>query len=270
MILQPRYTVLLDDVTEPGKHWYSVKDMPGYEKLVGTTTPLGVIDKPGLVVWARNKACDSILHALEACLASGDVGAVDPVWVKEQVAAARRRPDRERDDAAALGILVHSLIDRFVKGDAIGPEEIPEAAKPALFAFMEWWNSEGLEFLLPDTKVASLKHRFGGSLDALARRKSNGNIVLLDWKTSNHTYDTHALQAGGGYHIALEETYGVYAQEAWVIRFDKKLPVRFHAHQVADIERCRRNYLLTLQLYREMQQTHFVPKRKPKTVKEVI
>jgi hypothetical protein len=261
MIPAPRYAVTLDTTTEPGKHWYKI-DKPGYEKLPGVTTPLSIIDKSTpLMIWARNVACDLVLMRAQERHVRGSVSVAT---LTEIVAEARRRPDRLRDEAADLGTIVHGFLDDYAYGRPVDLVKLPPTALPAMAAFLDWLHEHDIELLSGDTKVGSLVHHYGGSLDALGRRRSDGKILLIDYKTSNGTYDTHALQAAGGYHIALEETYGIVADEAWVVRFSKKLPVTFGAYQVADIARSRKAWLLALELWREMQTPHFISNKKPR------
>lgn len=262
LLAAPKFEVTLDDKSEPGKHFYCIAGYPGYEKLPGVTTPLGIVDKSTpLMIWARNVALDLVLKRADEQHTRGKISI--PA-LQTIVNEARRRPDKERDDAADLGTLVHSLIDKIVLGQRLDPSSVPMVALPAVSAFYDWFDSQDLEFIMGDTKVASLVHRYGGSLDALARRRNTGKIVLLDWKTSKKAYDTHALQAAGGYHLALEETYGIVADEAVVVRFSKTEPITFGVYEVADIARSKRAWLLALGLWREMKTPHFVKHNKTK------
>ena len=42
--------------------------------------------------------------------------------------------------------------------------------------------------------VYSTKYQYAGALDCIGKRKSDGKIVILDFKTSNFIHDNYALQ----------------------------------------------------------------------------
>lgn len=65
----------------------------------------------------------------------------------------------------------------------------------------------------------SMRYRYAGEIDAIGRGPG-GELVVLDWKTSNAIKDTYAMQLAAYAH-ALEEMEGEKVQQGWVVRFDK-------------------------------------------------
>src|SRR5258707_7036788 len=168
---------------------------------------------------------------------------------------ASARPDRIKDDAAALGTQAHQYIDRFIKGEKL--EAIPDEILKPVSAFAEWWTQSGFKFVSGDLKVASRKYGYGGSLDALAGK--NGKLVLLDWKTSKAIYDEYALQVAA-YARGLSKTYRLEARCASIVRFNKPgvTGVSFEACEIRDINLSFSAFLDAKGLSEKMKQEHFI------------
>lgn len=152
-------------------------------------------------------------------------------WIDAAIAKASKRPDEIKDEAADLGTLVHKYIDQIIQGRM--PPDLTKEMEPAVEAFLNWWKGSKIDLVRGDTKVASLIYEYGGSLDALG--KQDGNLVVLDWKTSNGIYDEYAYQVAA-YAQAFRETYGFECKKGFVIRFSKKLPITFEAREIVSLE----------------------------------
>lgn len=233
LLLKPKYRVELS--VEKKKHFYNVYDDENrlLAHLPGVTGFLDVINRPGLAIWGRNQALDSVQLALERHLAGEDEAEIlmDRVWIDDVIKTARKKPDKIRDDAADLGTRAHLFIDSIIHGKE--PELVPPDIAAPIQAFKQWWRNSGIELVLGDTKVASLIHGYGGSLDALGRRQ--GKFIILDWKTGNGIWKEHALQVAA-YGQGFFESYGLYCQEGIIVRFGKKAPVDFETREIADLE----------------------------------
>lgn len=267
--MTPAYNVeLLDDgkthtyrVTHEG--WNFARLFPG------VTGVLGIISKPWLVPWAKKETCKVIEQMLLGKL-DGEASkriTVSEEWIKEMIRTAKKRPEKIKDDAADLGTLVHLYIDRIVKGQRLDVREIPEQAWPALSSFQEWWELSGLTFISGDTKVASLTHCYGGSLDALAHDR-DGKVVLLDWKTSNQFSEEYALQTAA-YADALVQTFGVRPDRVIIARFTKMTEsewrkekprlkyIPFETRDLTDWAVSFQAFVHALELNRRMAESHY-------------
>lgn len=211
MELKPLYEVGFKEVRK--SHIYSVggKDYPSVTKILGI---IGGGKTNALMIWARREALKLAETEIKSELFLNNKITADNV--SEILARADKQPDKIKDDAADLGTRVHKAIDAFI----LGQEPILEADTAIAFGnFKKWLESEKLTFVMGDTAVFSPIYNFGGKLDAIAIDPF-GNLVLLDWKTSNAMRDEYLLQSSAYVH-AFEQTYNAKISRAVIVRFGK-------------------------------------------------
>jgi hypothetical protein len=199
------------------QHLYAVNgvEYPSVTKILGI---VGGGKTNALVVWARRAALKLAESELVAELTQGRTITADVLG--PILARADRQPDKIKDEAADIGSRIHQAIDDYIAGKM--PKLEPDT-KPGFENFMSWLSQEGMEIIAGDTVVASTKYGYGGRLDAIARSKSGG-FIILDWKTSNAMREEYPLQVSA-YAQAFSETYGMTLPDsAWVIRFGKTGP----------------------------------------------
>ena len=158
----------------------------------------------------------------------------------------------KRDDAGSLGTLTHELIEAHIRGQDPWATASPEEMKKAmvgLTAFQGWAQASRLEVVEQETSLVSEEHRFGGTLDALGR--VNGELHLLDWKTSNRIYPEYLLQVAAyvalweEHHPDKEKLCGVH-----LLRLDKEWGAfHHHAWPRVVIDKAWRGFLLCRELY---------------------
>jgi hypothetical protein len=225
-----------------GPRHYQVE---GFESpFPSVTTVLGIIAKPALIPWARNRALDSVHASLSERV--GGITTITPEWIGSVIAEARRRPDEERDKAANFGTQAHLLIDGIIQG---GDPDIPPEMEPVVGSFLQWRHGSRLDILLSEQMVFSADHHYAGAMDAVAYR-DDGALCALDWKTSNGLYPENSLQVAA-YAKALGEMTGEQVAEAWIVRLGKNAP-EFEARQVVDIDASFDAFLAALSLWRSM------------------
>jgi hypothetical protein len=106
--------------------------------------------------------------------------------------------DREKDDAADVGTLVHAKIEEHYKGikAKIDTEHFTEEqhaqADSALFAFFSWIENFKARIVETEIHLVDEEWQYGGTPDAVAWVGSE--LCLLDWKTSNGVYADHLVQ----------------------------------------------------------------------------
>lgn len=256
--LTPQFRV--DQAIVRGAHFYDVyleKNQERTHRFPGVTGALSVINKPDLIPWAKREALGLVERALMRRIELNVDKKITLTreWIDALMQEASARPDKIKEDAANLGTRVHAIIDRVIHGQ--NPYEITmkQDELPAVDAFQAWWKNSGIELVMGDTKVASLLHKYGGSLDALGRR--NGQFIILDWKTSNGIYTEYALQVAA-YAQAFYETYGIYCQEGIIVRFGKKLPVDFETKTIRDLEGSFQAFLNAKALRDSLEMEHFL------------
>ena len=130
-------------------------------------------------------------------------------------------------DALAIGSLVHD----WIEDDLLGRRKLPfmdDASAEAIMgyqAYERWRSQVELEIVETEVPLVSEKHRFGGTLDAVAIL--NGERVLFDWKTSNNTYPDYIAQLAA-YRELLRER-GDNVDEGYLLRVGKEMG-DFHVH----------------------------------------
>lgn len=138
-----------------------------------------------------------------------------------------------RDEAATAGKLVHD----WVESDILGlpapeiPDEFRQRCDSAYGAWSEWFHGSRFEIVATEVPIVSELHRFGGTIDAIAKDR-HGRLCLLDWKTSNAVYSDYALQLAayallwneanpgqpitGGFHLArFAKEHGDFEHRWW-------------------------------------------------------
>lgn len=143
---------------------------------------------------------------------------------------------KSRDDAAEAGTLAHDLVEQFLQDRETPPamspgveEDIANWAWRGYEAFQRWEQHNQFSYVGTEMHLVSEKFRFGGTPDAVARTPE-GELVMLDWKTSNGLYLDHVIQVAA---------YGLLVHECrpeWgeirrydILRFDKR-DASFHHH----------------------------------------
>lgn len=143
------------------------------EKVSGTTTIIGRFkDSGALIRWAWQRGKD---HPDEDLYAS-------------------------RDEAANIGTAAHAMVEACInKQDPHGVESLggltPEGRAKAIKAFgayQKWASMSNLEIVDQEMLLVSDTYRFGGTPDAIGRL--DGQLCLVDWKTSNGVYSDYLLQ----------------------------------------------------------------------------
>jgi len=100
-------------------------------------------------------------------------------------------------------------------------------------------------------------HQYAGACDGIGRDKA-GQLVILDWKTSNQVRNLYAMQVSA-YAKALEEMYGEEVKEAYVVQLNKETP-EYSVHQVKDLNRSFEAFLAALTLFKGMKESFFKDK----------
>jgi hypothetical protein len=188
----------------PGKGGYRLANG---QRVPSVTTVTGHIKGEGLIRWAYQQGLDGVeLY-------------------------------ERRDEAARAGAIAHKWIEDFFHGDPptkfdLAAKEDVRAAKQGFAAFKEWVTPLDLTMIETETPLVSEKHRYGGTLDAVAL--ISGEPLLFDWKTSNSTYPDYIAQVAA-YRELLRERDGENApRRAYLLRVGKDY-ADFHFHSWPEI-----------------------------------
>lgn len=256
----PKHSVSLEKID--GKHVYVVQTPYSLVRLPGVTGFLSIIggDKTNRILgWGIKESVSRYTKALMDRLEGFKerLVLVNEQWIKDVEKDAKKRPKKVLDEAGEVGTLIHTAIDAHITGAKVISidSEAKRRIEPIVRSFIDWQRGRGVEFLSGDRKVASLTHGYGGSLDALARIGSKR--ILIDWKSSSGAYDSMALQLAA-YDRALEETYGIKCDEAWIVRISKTEPFVVEEYKVRDLDRSFAAFIAAKQLCEYMSQPHLI------------
>lgn len=154
-------------------------------------------------------------------------------WAFQQGKAGAAHLYEQRDEAATAGHLVHAMVEASILGLPAPeiPDEFRQRCDSAYGAWSEWFHGSRFEIVATEVPLISELHRFGGTIDAIARDR-HGRLCLLDWKTSNGVYTDYALQLAayallwnehnpgepitGGFHLArFAKEHGDFEHRHW-------------------------------------------------------
>ena len=185
--------------------------------MTSVTTRLNIIDKPGLVRWARK---DSLAYATERLLECepGNLPGEDeyPEYIQRVMESAEDPPVVARD----LGTATHALLESWIKDDPKLVEDIdPDVVllvKPAVEMAKKHVYEMGLDHtkLISEIAVWSPEHQYAGTIDLLGQ-KPDGTFVVVDWKRAKGLYGNYAYQVSaycGALAELLESGHPIEAQ----------------------------------------------------------
>ena len=163
----------------------------------------------------------------------------------------------KRDDAGTAGTLAHEMGEAYVnKDDHMAllkgvNKELAQQALNAFQTFREWHENNKIEIISEwqEIQMVSDKYHFGGTPDAIGRNV-NGDLVLLDWKTSNSVYSDYLLQLSA-YKALWEENYPDRPIEGgfYLCRFSKDFP-DFSAHYFGELDNAWLMFKALLEAYK--------------------
>lgn len=173
-------------------------------------------------------------------------------WAFKQGQSGASNLHENRDKAADIGTMAHGMIEGRINGDLRGDAmslypgiEIDAANKVnnAFDMYIKWEQLTKLKFLskYQEIQLVSPEFKFGGTPDAIG--EIDGEIVLLDWKTSNGVYQDYIIQLAAYRHLINE---GVrmdtgeplpfkVSNSAHLLRFAKEYP-DFGHHYFGDLD----------------------------------
>ena len=160
------------------KEHITYKDSEG-NKLIGTTTALGILAKPALYGWYY------------------------------KMGKAGENPYKKKDAAANIGTIAHEMIMCHLRGWELDTSNlIPDAVSTAENCVLSYyeWEPDDLKAILIEEALIS-KMGYGGTIDSLITVK--GQNILCDLKTSSGIYPDMAYQIAAYRNLLTENGYQV-------------------------------------------------------------
>lgn len=190
------------------------------------TTILSAIGKPALITWAANEeraACIEAAADLYEDIA-GTPAMSRMVFLSTLDGRIGKVKAHKRASAKAceIGSQVHAAIElqhRKALGQAVGPE--PKLSDEAMWAFMAWQDwalAGGIKPVFIEQTIWSPTHAYAGTMDLLAW--VNGQLTLVDYKTSKGIYPEYKLQVAAYIRAMNEMGHGPITRGA-IVRLPK-------------------------------------------------
>lgn len=189
------------------------------DAIPGVTTVLGILAKPALVSWANKLGLQGIDSS------------------------------KYRDQAADVGTITHLLIMGHLTRQTVSLTEYSQqdidTAQNCMKSFCEWEKSHKVEPILVETPLSSDIYGFGGTPDCLA--KVNGELELLDFKTSKAIWNEYFYQLAAYRQLLIEQRYDV--NRARILRFGKDGTTEFEDRLITQFDNEFELFLHCLSIY---------------------
>ena len=250
MILgKPNYNVNL--IEQDGQHFYTFDNQKTLYP--GATGPLGIISKYYLIPWAAKETALYTKRTLEKVRNIFGLSAKDLCndrFIELLYKRSKKQHSIKKEKAADIGTRAHKAIDEIIKG---GTPIIDFDTEFVVENFFSWYEQSGMKIVHGDTKVGSLIHGYGGSLDGIIQDET-GKLYVLDFKTSNQIDPLGYSCQVAAYSFALKEMFNLStAPEGIIVRFSKIKP-EIEIVKVADIFRSFQDgFIPALTLYKHSQ-----------------
>ncbi|MFB7114057.1 hypothetical protein [Streptomyces sp. NPDC056291] len=172
-------------IKRSGNRFY-VDPNDGTIKVPGVTSVVGQLPKDFLTFWAAKEAAEAAVNNWDIV---SKLCERDPKGAIDYLKNAHRRKSKEASD---LGSACHDVFERLARGEVISDRSLHIDLKPFVRHFREFLDEVQPEFVYLEETVWHDTLGAAGSFDAIAR--VDGDLVVLDWKTSKSVYDSVALQ----------------------------------------------------------------------------
>ena len=193
------------------KHTYMVKgeQVPAVTRIVDAVSPKNLTEwaaKAGADWWLDNHTDDVEMQAI----------------VYDGIRSAHKGISRE---AQIIGSDVHKWIELWIKFKIHGGSSVadyPYEVKTPMENFHKWVESREIEWIASEKKVYSKFWNYAGTIDALA--KINGELYVIDFKTSAKIYKEYYLQVYGyaqAIHEMVNDESNKHYPKGMIVRLDK-------------------------------------------------
>jgi hypothetical protein len=195
LIKNKLYNGTVQMIFDSNRHRYTFND-----KVIPTVTGiLSIINKPALVNWSANIACDTIKS-------SWDPGkSYDELEIHAIIEAGRKAHFNKKVEAGNLGSFVHKWVEQYIKGE--NPTmPVNEELQDSIKRFLSWVEKHQVKFLASEQVIFSKRYKYAGTFDFICTMQGKPNLYMGDLKTSNGIYDEYFLQTSA-YRYARHEEF---------------------------------------------------------------
>lgn len=189
-------------------------------RVPGTTTILGILNKPALVSWANKLGLEGVDSS------------------------------KYVDAAARIGTLAHYLVQCDLTGETpdtteYGAMEI-DKAENALLSYYEWKKTKNIKAIENELPLVSEKYRYGGTIDFYC--DMDGTLWLIDFKTGKAIYPEMLIQLASYRHLLIENGYSV--DKAKILRIGRDETEGFEEKTITDFTKHWELFKHCIEIYR--------------------
>ncbi len=199
---------------DDGKHTYIVngKEVPAVTRIVDAVSPKNLTEwaaKAGAEWWLNNYTDEVEMQAI----------------MYDGIRYAHKEISKE---AQNIGSDVHKWIELHIRSKMDNGHlfvEYPDDVKVPMQNFhkwLDWAESRDIEWLGSEKKIYSKLWNYAGTIDALA--KINGELYVIDFKTSAKIYKEYYLQVYGyaqAVHEMVNDNSNKHYPKGMIVRLDK-------------------------------------------------
>ena len=201
--------------------------------VMGVSSACDCIPKPWLVPWGKKMMGERIKELWDRDNLPANEDELDAL-IKD----AKKASDRKADEGKTRGTNAHDWIESHIAGkDLPPPTEAGEMM--AVTIFLAWEKMANPKYLASEQVVASVTHKYAGTLDIVAR--INKRTTLVDLKTNANISESWWPQTAAYVH-AWEEMGGEKIQDRLVVRLPAEglrmsnVPYPIMSPQASDFE----------------------------------
>ena len=157
-------------------------------------------------------------------------------------------PIRIRDFAGEVGTVAHGLVEQYFTGEAFNIYEYPAdavtVAQIAYGAFEAFVSTNTMVLKHAELPVVHEELGYGGTLDWIGML--NGEMTLVDFKTSTVVYPDHLIQLAA-YHKLYYQEFGIDLEKTYILHLDKRTgnPT---LHTITNFDKYWRTFEILLEL----------------------
>lgn len=179
---------------DPEPHVYELDG----DAIPSVTQVLNVLHKPALVWWGMVTGVEG-LCSLDRDGHLGNGWAEDPEATAKLLTEHKLTVNHVRDKAGVRGSAAHRALEDYAKSGKVPRlDDYPDEERGYIRAIASWIVDTEPEFLESEVMVASVEHRYAGTLDVravLGKGEFAGQTGLIDAKSSKRIYpDSHFPQ----------------------------------------------------------------------------
>lgn len=112
-----------------------------------------------------------------------------------QIDVGKERADEILKEAGEDGTIIHACAEKLMNGEQVSVAELNDKQKRCVNAFVLWFNEVKPEIVAIEVRVDHNELGYAGRIDLVC--KIDGELYIVDYKSSNSVHASHKVQVGG-------------------------------------------------------------------------